>query len=25
MLEVHRLRLSGGIGKHLLSSWPTSY
>jgi methylmalonyl-CoA decarboxylase subunit alpha len=25
MLRVHRRRLSGGIGKHLLSNWPTSY
>jgi len=25
MLCVHRRRLSGGIGKHLLSNWPTSY
>jgi acetyl-CoA carboxylase carboxyltransferase component len=25
MLEVHRLRLSGGIGRHLLSGWPTSF
>jgi acetyl-CoA carboxylase carboxyltransferase component len=25
MLDVHRLRLSGGIGRHLLASWPTSY
>ncbi len=25
MLEVHRSRLSGGIGRHLLANWPTSY
>ena len=25
LLEVHRLRLSGGIGKHLMASWPTSF
>jgi methylmalonyl-CoA decarboxylase subunit alpha len=25
MLDVHRLRMSGGIGQHLLRSWPTSY
>jgi len=25
MLGVHELRMSKGIGKHLLSSWPTSY
>jgi acetyl-CoA carboxylase carboxyltransferase component len=24
-LEVHRLRLNGGVGKHLLHNWPTSY
>lgn len=24
-LEVHELRRTGGIGQHLLSSWPTSY
>ncbi len=24
-LEIHRSRLSGGIGRHLLSNWPTSY
>jgi acetyl-CoA carboxylase carboxyltransferase component len=24
-LEVHRLRMSGGVGKHLLHNWPTSY
>lgn len=24
-LEVHRLRLTGGIGRHLLANWPTSY
>ncbi len=25
MLDVHRLRLSNGIGNHLMSAWPTSY
>jgi acetyl-CoA carboxylase carboxyltransferase component len=25
MLRVHRRRLTGGISKHLLSNWPTSY
>lgn len=25
MLEVHRLRMSGGVGEHLLRNWPTSY
>lgn len=25
MLEVHRLRLSGGIGQHLMRGWPTSF
>jgi acetyl-CoA carboxylase carboxyltransferase component len=25
MLKVHRLRLSRGVGQHLLSAWPTSY
>jgi acetyl-CoA carboxylase carboxyltransferase component len=24
-LEVHRLRMSNGVGKHLLHNWPTSY
>jgi acetyl-CoA carboxylase carboxyltransferase component len=24
-LEVHGMRLSGGIGQHLLRAWPTSY
>jgi acetyl-CoA carboxylase carboxyltransferase component len=24
-LEVHRLRMKGGVGEHLLRSWPTSY
>ena len=24
-LEIHRDRLRGGVGSHLLSSWPTSY
>jgi len=25
MLDVHRLRLSNGVGEHLLRNWPTSY
>jgi methylmalonyl-CoA decarboxylase subunit alpha len=25
MLKVHRLRLTNGVGRHLLSAWPTSY
>ena len=25
MLEVHRRRRSGGIGQHLMRTWPTSY
>jgi acetyl-CoA carboxylase carboxyltransferase component len=25
MLEVHRLRLAGGVGQHLMRTWPTSY
>ncbi|HVL58438.1 MAG TPA: carboxyl transferase domain-containing protein, partial [Burkholderiaceae bacterium] len=25
MLDVHRLRRTGGIGEHLMRSWPTSY
>ena len=25
MLEVHRLRLSGGAGQHLMRAWPTSF
>jgi acetyl-CoA carboxylase carboxyltransferase component len=25
MLEVHRDRLTGGVGRHRLSNWPTSY
>jgi acetyl-CoA carboxylase carboxyltransferase component len=25
MLEIHRLRLSKGIGRHLMGAWPTSY
>ena len=24
-LEIHQLRLSGGIGKHRMSAWPTTY
>jgi len=25
MLEVYRLRMSKGVGQHLMRSWPTSY
>lgn len=25
MLEVHRMRLSKGVGQHLMRTWPTSY
>ena len=25
MLDVHRLRLSGGVRQHLMRTWPTSY
>ena len=25
MLEVHRLRLSNGVGRHLMGAWPTSF
>jgi acetyl-CoA carboxylase carboxyltransferase component len=25
MLDVHRLRMSRGVGRHLLAGWPTSY
>lgn len=25
MLQVHERRLTGGIGRHLLANWPTSY
>jgi acetyl-CoA carboxylase carboxyltransferase component len=25
MLEVHRMRLSDGVGRHLMCGWPTSY
>ncbi len=25
MLEVHRLRLTNGVGQHLMRGWPTSY
>jgi acetyl-CoA carboxylase carboxyltransferase component len=25
MLKVHSLRMTGGVGRHLLRSWPTSY
>ncbi len=25
MLEVHQLRLTKGVGRHLMCAWPTSY
>jgi acetyl-CoA carboxylase carboxyltransferase component len=25
MLEVHRLRITQGVGQHLMRAWPTSY
>ena len=25
MLEVHRMRLTNGVGEHLMRTWPTSY
>ena len=25
MLEVHQLRLTSGVGQHLMRAWPTSY
>jgi acetyl-CoA carboxylase carboxyltransferase component len=25
MLEVHRMRLTGGVGQHLMRAWPTSF
>jgi methylmalonyl-CoA decarboxylase subunit alpha len=25
MLDVHRLRMSGGVSEHLMRTWPTSY
>ena len=25
MLEVHRMRMSDGVGQHLMRTWPTSY
>jgi methylmalonyl-CoA decarboxylase subunit alpha len=25
LLDVHRMRMSGGVGKHLMRTWPTSY
>ena len=25
ILEIHRLRLTGGVGQHLLRAWPTSF
>ena len=24
-LEIHRLRLTGGVGQHLMRAWPTSF
>ena len=25
VLEVHRMRMTGGVGQHLMRTWPTSY
>ena len=25
ILDVHRMRMSGGVGEHLMRTWPTSY
>ena len=25
MLDIHRLRMTNGVGQHLLRSWPTSF
>jgi hypothetical protein len=25
MLDVNRLRMTNGVGKHLMRTWPTSY
>jgi acetyl-CoA carboxylase carboxyltransferase component len=25
MLNIHRLRLTNGVGEHLMRTWPTSY
>ena len=25
MLEIHRMRLTDGVGEHLMRTWPTSY
>jgi methylmalonyl-CoA decarboxylase subunit alpha len=25
MLDVHRMRMTGGVGEHLMRTWPTSY
>jgi methylmalonyl-CoA decarboxylase subunit alpha len=25
MLEIHRPRLTNGVGEHLMRTWPTSY
>jgi len=25
MLDVYKLRLTRGVGQHLMRSWPTSY
>ena len=24
-LDIHRLRLTNGVGEHLMRTWPTSY
>jgi acetyl-CoA carboxylase carboxyltransferase component len=25
MLDIHRMRMSNGVGQHLMRTWPTSY
>ncbi len=25
MLDIHRSKLTGGVGQHRLANWPTSY
>ena len=25
MLDIHRLRMTNGVGQHLMRAWPTSY
>jgi hypothetical protein len=25
VLDVHRMRMSNGVGQHLMRTWPTSY